>query len=345
MKNRLGGLARRVRFIQQKSKQANGSLIVDAGNLFIYRREFLMRGKQLPQITPKNLARADLIATIYENMKVAGIAVGAMDLALGTDPLKALARKHKLPLLSANLQTTAGRRIFPAHRVVTVAGVRFGLFGLTGTHRIYKNLVDPAKYKLADPIATAKAEVKALKAMGAKVVIALAAIGDAEARKLADAVPGIQFVFVSGTGRHRPTLEKHGSAYLTEMTREGKYIGYLTLNIRGNDLTFQDASQRFVVAENLKRLEKSRESIMKRSKLRNRPNRGEWMQRRLQRLDGSLARLRIQLHQANQAQPKGSYVTNVLVPCKVTLPEDPATKTLITERAKAAQLVRSHGAH
>jgi 2',3'-cyclic-nucleotide 2'-phosphodiesterase (5'-nucleotidase family) len=277
-------------------------------------------------------------------MGVHAVAVGALDLALGAPQLRALSTRYGVPLLSANLQNAAGIRLFPAHRVLTAGGIKIGVFGLTGKHRIYKDLVDPRKHKLADPIATAKAQVKALRAKGAKLVVALAAIGDAEARKMARAVPGIDFVFVSGTGRHRPHLQKVGTAYLTEVTREGKYIGHLELHLRKGSLKFEDLSKRFVLAQSIERLQKSLQSLRGRMEWARKRGREEYMQNRLQRTQRSLARLRSQLYQANQKKPKGSFLTHVLKACKISLPENQAIANLIRTRAKAAGLKRPRGA-
>jgi len=322
----------------------DGKLILDAGNLFVYRRQFRARRGETPKIQQRHRDRADLIAEIYGKMGVGAVAVGALDLALGATQLKALSTRHRLPLLSANLQNAAGVRLFPAHRLVKAGGIQFGVFGLTGEHRIYKNLVDPKRYKLADPVTTAKAQVKALRAKGAKVVVALAAIGDANARKLAKEVPGLDFVFVSGTGRHRPNLERVGTAYLTEITREGKYIGHLELHLRGGSLKFEDLSKRFVLAQNIQRLQKSLKSLQRRMAWARKRNREDYMKTRIQRAERSIGRLRSQLHQANQKKPKGSFLTHVLKACKTSLPENQAIANLIRTRAKATGLKRPRGA-
>lgn len=345
MSHRLGGLAKRAQYIATHRKETKGALIVDAGNLFLYRKQLRPKPGE-PIVVPERLkARAAVIAEVYGRMKVDGVAVGALDLAFSTDELKRMAAKYHIPLLSANLQSAQGQRLFPAHRLVTVAGIRFGIFGLTGPHRIYKSLIDPKRYKLADLVTTARAEVKALRAQGAQVIIALAATGDLPARKVADEVPGIHFLFISGTGRHRPNLEKRGTAYLSEMMPQGKYVGHLRLSVRGGSLDFQDMSQRLVIAGRIAQLEKSLTGLRARMKRFGERGGKDYMQRRLRRTQGSLIRLRQQLYTANKTQPKGSYLTNVMVGVDTTLPEDPALAKLISERAKAAGLKRPRGVH
>lgn len=345
MSHRLGGLAKRAQYIATHRKEAKGALVVDAGNLFLYRKRLRPKPNE-PIVVPERLkARAAVIAEVYGRMKVDGVAVGALDLAFGADALKRLAARYHIPLLSANLQSAQGQRLFPAHRLVTAAGIRFGIFGLTGPHRIYKNLIDPKRYKLADLVATARTEVKTLRAQGAKIIIALAATGDLPARKLADEVPGIHFIFVSGTGRHRPNLEKRGTAFLSEMMPQGKYVGHLSLSVRGGSLAFQDMSQRLVIAGRIEQLEKSLSSLQSRMKRLGERGRKDYMQRRIRRTQGSLIRLRQQLYTANRQQPKGSYLTNVMVGVSTTLPDNPALAKLISERAKAAGLKRPRGVH
>ena len=66
-------------------------------------------------------------------MNVQGIGISPYDLTAGAEFLRKLAHGEQLPLLSANLiRRTDNKLLFPSQRIVTVAGIRIALVGLTG---------------------------------------------------------------------------------------------------------------------------------------------------------------------------------------------------------------------
>ncbi|MFH2005540.1 MAG: hypothetical protein ABI333_03025 [bacterium] len=318
---------------------------MDAGNLLLYRKHF-RAGQAADEATLKRrTARAAAIAQVYAQMKFHGVALGATDLVLGLPALRALEREHRLPLLSANLQSTAGKRLFKANRLVTLGGVKFGIFGLTGEQNIARVKIDPAQFKLADPVKAAQAQVQELRKAGAQIVVALAAVGHQQARQVAEGVKGIDFMFVSGTGRHMDKAERVGTAWVTEMGREGKYIGHLSLYVRRGDLTFEDLSERYQLAQRIDQLHKSLAGLRARMSQAEQSGRGDFLRRRLQTSESSIQRMQVQLHKANRVQPKGSFFTGVMTPVAMTLPQDPSVKALLAKATQAAGLKRPPGTH
>jgi 2',3'-cyclic-nucleotide 2'-phosphodiesterase (5'-nucleotidase family) len=318
--------------------------VVDAGNLLLYRKQFRANAPADEATLKRRKARAAVIAQAYARMGVAGVAVGATDLALGLPVLQDLVRTHRLPLLSANLQSAAGRPLFPAHIITTVAGVKIGVFGLTGEKNIARIKIDPAKFKVADPVKTAQAQVKALRAKGAQLVVAIAAVGHEQASQVGKAVAGIDLLFVSGTGRHGERASRVGTAWMMEMSREGKYIGELSLYLRGGSFQFEDLSDRFQIAGRLEHMDKSLRSLEQRLATFQGGN-ADFMQRRLQNTRNSKEQMMAQLYKANQVQPKGSFFTNVMKPVALTLKRDPVVKDLLNKVAKEAGLQRPRGAN
>jgi 2',3'-cyclic-nucleotide 2'-phosphodiesterase (5'-nucleotidase family) len=106
-----------------------------------------------------------------------------------------LASAGPLPLLSANLTIPEGHPLASAirrHLVRNVAGVKVGIFGLTTPS---DPMANPAPLVLRSDIAVvAAAEVSALRAEGASVVIALSHLGSPADKALAAAVSGIDFI-------------------------------------------------------------------------------------------------------------------------------------------------------
>lgn len=317
---------------------------MDAGNLLLYRKHYRPTLRADEAVLRRRKARAEVIAQAYVRMGAHAVAVGATDLALGLPVLQGLVRSHRLPLVSANLQSAAGRRLFPAHKIVTVGGVKIGIFGLTGEKNIARAKIDPKRFKLADPAESAKAQVAALRAKGAQIVVALAAVGHQQGRQLAELAKGIDFLFVSGTGRHGERASRVGTAWMMEMSREGKYIGHLTLHIKGSGLQFEDLSERYQLASRLARVDKSIKSIQQRLAKFQGKNQ-EYMERRMLNSKNSKERMMVQLAKANMVVPKGSFFTNVMKPVALTLTREPTIKALINRVAKEAGLQRPRGAN
>ncbi len=319
-------------------------LIVDAGNLLLYRKHFRAGVSADDKVLKRRLARAGVIAQAYSQMGAQAVAVGATDLVLGLPVLQDLVRTHRLPLLSANLQSAAGKGLFPAHKIVTVGGVKIGIFGLTGEKNIARAKIDPKQFKLADPIKTAQAQVKALRAKGAQIVVGLAAVGHKMGRQVAEAAKGIDFLFVSGTGRHGERASRVGTAWMMEMSREGKYIGHLSLYLKGGSLSFEDLSERYQLANRLQRIDKSIRGLQKRLAKFKGQNK-DYMVRRMQNSKNSRERMMVKMAKANKLVPKGSFFTNVMQPVALTLKRDPAVRALINKVTKEVGLKRPRGAN
>ncbi len=317
---------------------------MDAGNLLLYRKHYRPTMKVDDATLKRRKARAGVIAQAYSKLGAHAVAVGATDLVLGLPVLQQLVRTHGLPLLSANLQNSAGKLLFPAHKVVTVGGVKIGIFGLTGHKNIARVKIDPKQFKLADPIKTAQAQIKALRAKGAQLVVGLAAVGHQVGRKVAEGAKGMDFLFVSGTGRHGERATRVGSAWMMEMSREGKYIGHLSLYLKGSKLQFEDLSERYQLANRLKRINKSIAGLQKRmGSIKGKSK--EYMVRRMTNSKNSQERMMIKMAKANKVVPKGSFFTNVMEPVALGLKRDPAIRALINKATKDAGLKRPRGAN
>ncbi len=321
-----------------------GALVVDAGNLLLYRKQYKAKVPADAATLARRRARAEIIAQAYARMGIHAVALGATDLVLGLPVLKSLVQRHRLPLMSANLQSPAGRLLFPAHKLVAVGGVKVGIFALTGEKNIARVKIDPKLFKLADPVDVAKAQVKALRAKGAQLVVALAAVGHQQGRQVAQAVPGIDFMFISGTGRHGEKASKVSTAWVMEMSREGKYEGLLSLYLRGGKMQLEDLSERFQIASRLERINKSIQSLKQRAS-RSQGRNPDYLKRRLVNSENSRQRMMVQLAKANMVKPKGSFFTNVVEPIKPALAQDAVVKALLARVAKDAGLKRPRGVH
>ena len=205
-----GGFARSAYVLDSLRAGSTAFLYVDAGGAF-----------------PDQDGRPDLAEFMYgalAQQSPGGVGVAPRDLRLGIQYLKMLARDSKLPVLCANLQDRAtGRPLFPGTRIVTVRGVKVGLFALLGDRWD----LGPARdsVTVTDPENAAHAAVASLRAQGAQVIVLLSQLGKVGGEDLAAAVPGIHAVIL---GHDVPIMERGrrvGDAMLSYAGELGQHLG------------------------------------------------------------------------------------------------------------------------
>ena len=188
MTNQLGGLAKKATYIEQRRREADGTLIVDGGDMLTPAAPRAVPGI----VTPEDIAlRAAALVRMQSHIGLNAMAVGERALALGLKELRKLVKTHRLRLLSANLVDARGKLAFEAGFVTEVAGVKVGLFGLTEVPEAQRAPITEAGLKTTPAQDAARTEVERLRQQGAAVVIALAHVGIQPARDLMNKVPGI----------------------------------------------------------------------------------------------------------------------------------------------------------
>jgi 2',3'-cyclic-nucleotide 2'-phosphodiesterase (5'-nucleotidase family) len=256
--NSAGGLSRRVALLKDERAQPAPVLLCTAGDFYGTADVF-------------NEAKSRFVARMLGEMGYDAIGVGEMDLNFGLNTLVADAREYKLPLVCANLAAagdslrvrdggpaaaTADRlgSAFPPYRIVTKKGTRFGFLGLISPSTKVKPSPsdvpsEAVNYSISDPVVAAQSVVPELRA-SCDVVIVLAHMGQEEAARLAQAVPGIDLVVMGHdpTGRPLGIPEKVGSAYLLRATSQGQNIGELSLKL-GADRRLAEVHNRLHVLD------------------------------------------------------------------------------------------------
>ena len=197
-------------------------LLLDAGDWF--------------QGTPEGtLTKGRAMADIFNAIPYDAVAVGNHDFDFDEARLEELAREIKIPVLSANIrrQKDHARVDYVLPWIIKdVAGVKIGLFGLLTTKMRYltfpKNIEGLEFRREVDE---AKDAVKALRARGATVVIAITHMGfeknDGPSfegdQTLASEVPGIDLI----VGGHSHTALKESikdATYGTVIVQAGSYL-------------------------------------------------------------------------------------------------------------------------
>jgi len=101
-------------------------VIVDSGDL-------LNEDEELPESVEQSAKlKAETIAQILNKIGIDAVNVGELDLVLGVDYLKGLAKKQNFPLISANLVDKKGVPLFKRYVVKNVNGKNVGIFGVIG---------------------------------------------------------------------------------------------------------------------------------------------------------------------------------------------------------------------
>lgn len=224
----IGGLAA-MKALMDKDK--GPKLLVDGGDWW--------------QGTPEgSLTKGAAAVEVFNAMGYAAAAVGNHDFDAGQDVLKSLVKGMRMASLSANTYGPDGKHVpWLRQRVIKeVAGIKFGIFGLTPSKMI--NLQFPKYVKgltFRREIDEARDQVKALKKEGADVIIALTHVGvEVEGfmpfegdKALAREVPGIDLIV--GGHNHVPLFDEwHDPANGTMVVQAGRYlerVGRSTLRI------------------------------------------------------------------------------------------------------------------
>ncbi|MDP1831143.1 MAG: bifunctional UDP-sugar hydrolase/5'-nucleotidase [Geothrix sp.] len=193
----------------------------------------------------RNTLRRDLpepSVAIMNALGYAAMTVGNHEYDFGLEVLREVERQAKFPFLSANTMDIKGRPGFPAHTVVTVAGVRVALVGFT-TPRI-PSMTEPGNYAglvFQDIVGTARRLVPSLREKEkADVVIAIlhSGLGTLEGRegdedaalRLVDQVPGLDAVFTGHT--HQAVQIEHKGIPILQAQCYGRALAVVDLDLR-----------------------------------------------------------------------------------------------------------------
>lgn len=202
-----------------------------------------MSSPQAPTERPGEAeARAEVFLAAMQRMGYVGLNVGIQDLALGLEPLRKLAKVHKLPLLSANLVDKSGQPAFQRWLVRDERIIKVGLFGLMTQNppELGRWVVDQGLV-LREPVAEAQAVVRELKAQGCQLIVLLSQLNRQELEKLMDAVPEVTLALGTSQAELSTQLLPMGRGYFADAFTKGKYAGLVTVAVR-------DRKDQFVAA-------------------------------------------------------------------------------------------------
>jgi len=249
----LGGLARRVTFVDQLKAKQNPLIIVDSGRMF--------QDPRVEEDAEKVSMNARLISRAYGRMGVHAVNVGDLELLQGIPFLKEQASQG-LNLISANLVDASGKNtIFPPYFIYNVENFRIAFFGLLSSDMVPEIRKAIGEDAVAiDPIKTAREMVSQLR-KEADVVILLSSLGLDKEREIISKIPGIHFVMGGHEGRFYHSMLKEGETFITQSYWAGMYTGRLDLTLRNATSSFHDAGEKFRIKKEITDLDRRLERI------------------------------------------------------------------------------------
>lgn len=238
VKDQLGGLDHVAALMLKDKRTTPGSVLVTAGPLFFL--DPVIKGERKAQ----ERVKAETIADVFKGLDFVAFAPGRNDWALGQGVLGDLATRSGGAPLACNVTPRDG--LFHASLVRVVGGVKVGFIGVARPDQTDVGApLDPLKFEAsADAV---KSEAAAVVGQGAQVLVAIAAVGRGEAKRIADVVPNLTAIVVGATAMGgeenttAPPPELVGNVLVAETSNHLQTVGELDLFVRNGSYVFHDA--------------------------------------------------------------------------------------------------------
>ncbi len=232
VKDQLGGLDHFAAWVNSERKQVPSDIIVTAGPLFFLDPE--LKSDRASQ----DVAKAETIARALGTLKLAALSPGENDFAAKVEGLKKLRDLAGAEVLFANAKDGAKEPVYARSTIVTRGDLKIGLIGVAA----------PDGMDVAPATAAVKDEVRALKGKGVELIIALAAVGRGEAKRIADLVPELSVIVVGSRGgkgdanTETPGGERIGNVIIAETGNHLQTAVAVDFFVRDGKLQFADGS-------------------------------------------------------------------------------------------------------
>jgi 2',3'-cyclic-nucleotide 2'-phosphodiesterase (5'-nucleotidase family) len=238
VKDQLGGMDHLGALVEKDRAAAKAHVVLSAGPLFFMDME-LAADKRAQEI-----AKAETIAAAMKTLGLAAFAPGRNDWAAGDGELAKLRAASGADLLAANLTAPGvparapngpGGAGAPLGIVKDVGGIKLGIVGVASPEKAKVPLEGATSRPAPDAV---KAAAATLRKQGAQAIVALAAVGRGEAKRIADANPDLLAVIVGGTGgagetnTEAPPPEKVGDVLVVETANHLQTVATLDLFVK-----------------------------------------------------------------------------------------------------------------
>jgi hypothetical protein len=218
VKDQLGGVDHLAAYVEAERASAPASAFLSAGPFFFMDPTLKEDHKS------QDIAKAKTMALSFKQMGLVAFAAGKNDFAAGEGELD-------------HLRAESGASPLPFVREIN--GIKLGFVGVSASPpgAPEKSSIDAVK----DQLAVVRKE-------GAKLVIALVAVGRGEAKRIADAVPELTAVVAGSSGAEgdanteSPPGERIGNVIVAQTGNHLTTVAVLDLFVRDGSFTFADAS-------------------------------------------------------------------------------------------------------
>lgn len=223
-KNSEGGLARLAHIVKEIRKQDPDALIFNAGDTIQGSAEVLY-------------SKGQAIVDVLDTFGINAYAPGNWDWLFGKDRIVELFGDGRWGVVAANAyDADTGERIFPAHRILEIKGVKIGIIGLTAERGLPGVPTANIGLKFTDGEAEVAQAIKDLQAEDVDLVILVSEMGLAKNTLLVDKIPGIDAVFSSDMHEETPEVViTPGGVFAAEIGWGGSRVAKLELFLVPDD--------------------------------------------------------------------------------------------------------------
>ncbi|MBS2013912.1 MAG: hypothetical protein JST00_13565 [Deltaproteobacteria bacterium] len=242
VKDQLGGMDHFGALLSQEKGKAKASALLTAGPLFFMDMEVESDRRR------QEYTKAGTIAKAMKVLGLVAFAPGRNEWAGNADVLRGLVKDSAASLVAANLEA----KDVPVVRwtKAKLGSIELGIVGVAAPDKAKVPLADVTSSAAADAV---KAGVDALKKEGVTAVIALAAVGRGEAKRIADTSPDLLAIVVGSTGGSGdasttpPPAERVGDVLIVETANHLQTVATLDLfpragGAKGAFVKFQDGT-------------------------------------------------------------------------------------------------------
>jgi 2',3'-cyclic-nucleotide 2'-phosphodiesterase (5'-nucleotidase family) len=321
----LGGLARRVDYVEKIRSERQWTLVVDSGDLFFT--------TPVGPDRERALKKARLIGRAYRRMGVLALNVGDLDLLQGVDFLRQ-EQAQGLPFVSANLLDPSKQDpVFPPYLIREVSGIRVAFFGLLPPESGPQagsaiRSANEGKILITDPVEAARKTMQELKGR-ADLIILLSDLGLYQDQVVAKAVPGIHFILGGHEGRLWGRSQETGGTHILQSSTKGMYVGRLQVWIEDPGLPIEDEKEPQHIQEKMNALDSHLRWL---EQAKGRPGQNiENLNRTIRAVHREKSALQKKFEQVQKSASRGNRFQFTLDPMEVKLPEDETVQQWISE--------------
>ncbi len=288
--------------------------------------------------------RAALYFRALKAMGYVAVNVGSHEMALGVSKLKKLSRRHRMPVISANIRDSkTGKLAFTGEVVRQVGSLRMCFIGLVAaTPEAYGELYMKQGLDVIPPVKAAKRAVKRLSGKRCDMIVALSQLHRAEVDQLADKVPAIDAVLGSTAQGLTTNIERLGSTYFGDTYNKGKYVGELLITPGKNKKRFAVANlrgslkaERVSLAQRVRDLtEQFKEADRPGGAVTLTPESRRILEQRLAGLRAKLQRVTMDLEGSDKGPGDASLIALHLHPLGNDVKDEPKTLKRVTKYKK-----------